>query len=444
MRLGLNVTTALIAVASLAGARAVRSQVSLPPTPAGQVMTAFLSAFNSADRNQLDEYVRRYDSTAAVEELLAFSGSTGGFTILSVKGSAPDDLKVLLRGRSDGVTSFADMRLSSTTPERVKTLIIRALPPGAPLEDVSLTPLLRHQTLELLEEEIAADYIDPTVALQMADKLRSEERSGAYQAITDGNEFAGVLTRQLRSVSNDDHLFVAYSPALSPEGNVAAVPGPAEIARYRGAQTRDNCFFSEVRNLARNVGYLKFNEFADPRECGSTAEAAMGFLAHADALIVDLRDNHGGQPTMVQLILSYFFDKPTHLNDIYMRPENTTRQYWTLPYVPGPRLIDTPLYVLTSKRTFSGAEEFTNDLKSLKRATIVGERTRGGAHPLITIPIGDHFVVGIPVGRPINPTTHGDWEGTGIAPDVEASATDALEVAEKLAMAQLLANAKPH
>jgi C-terminal processing protease CtpA/Prc len=172
--------------------------------------------------------------------------------------------------------------------------------------------------------------------------------------------------------------------------------------------------------------------------------AAMGFLAHADALIVDLRDNHGGQPTMVQLILSYFFDTPTHLNDIYIRPDNTTRQYWTLPYVPGPRLIDTPLYVLTSKRTFSGAEEFTNDLKSQKRAAIVGERTRGGAHPLNTIPIGEHFVVGIPVGRPINPITHGDWEGTGVAPDVETVATDALEMAQKLATAKILADAKPH
>jgi len=193
-----------------------------------------------------------------------------------------------------------------------------------------------------------------------------------------------------------------------------------------------------VRILPRNVGYLKFNEFVDPGECGPTVSAAMGFVAHTDALIVDLRDNHGGQPTMVQLILSYFFDKPTHLNDIYIRPDNTTRQYWTLPYVPGPRLINTPLYVLTSKRTFSAAEEFTNDLKSQKRATIVGERTRGGAHPLNTIPIGDHFVVGIPIGRPINPITHGDWEGKGIASDVEASANDALEVAEKLAIAKLL------
>ncbi len=396
MRLGPVFRCALISFSSLAETQPARSQISLPLTPAGQVMTAFLSAFNSADPAQIEEYVQRHDDTATVDELLAFSGTTGGFTVLSVQSSAPDDLKVLLKGRSDGVTSFADLRLVSITAERVKTLIIRALPLGAPVENVPITPVEQRKTLTLLEEELFDDYIDSKMAAQMAEKLRQEERAGGYQLRTDGNELAGVLTQQLRSISHDDHLFVAYSPAISPEGNAAAVPGPAEIARYRGAQKRDNCSFSEVRILPRNVGYLKFDEFADPGECGSTVAAALGFLAHADALIVDLRDNHGGQPTMVQLILSYFFAIPTHLNDIYIRPENTTRQYWTLPYVPGPRFIDTPLYVLTSKRTFSGAEEFTNDLKALKRATIVGERTKGGAHPLITIPIWRSLCAGDP------------------------------------------------
>ncbi len=90
MRPGLIFTIALTSVAPLAGIQPFRSRVSLPPTPAGQVRTAFLAAFNSADSKQLDEYVRQYDSTAAVDELLAFSGSTAGFNVLSVRGSAPD------------------------------------------------------------------------------------------------------------------------------------------------------------------------------------------------------------------------------------------------------------------------------------------------------------------------------------------------------------------
>jgi len=149
-----------------AGLQPLRSQVSLPPSPAGQVMTSFLSAFNSADPHQLDEYVRRYDGTATVDELLAFSGSAGGFAVLSVRSSAPDHLKVILKGRSDGVTSFADLRLASTNPEKVKNLIIRALPSGVPVEDIPLTSAIRQQTLQLLEDELSADYIGPKIALR--------------------------------------------------------------------------------------------------------------------------------------------------------------------------------------------------------------------------------------------------------------------------------------
>jgi len=351
MRLGILARNALLCITCSIWVHDARSQASLPSSSAGQVMMAFLSAFNSADRSQLEEYVRRYDGTSTVDELLAFSGSTGGFSIVSIQSSTQDDLKVVLKGRSDGVVAFADLRLASATPKRVKNFTIRALPPGAPVEDIPLTPATRGQTIRILTEELAADYVDPTVARQMVRELREQEQSGAYQAMTDGNEFADTLTRELRSISHDGHLFVAYSPAVSPEGNAAAVPGPAEIARYRAARKRDNCSFSEARILPRNIGYLKFNEFADPGECGSTVVAAMSFLAHVDAMIVDLRDNHGGQPTMVQLILSYFFDRPTHLNDIYIRPDNTTRQYWTLPYVPGPRLIETPLLVIVLLET---------------------------------------------------------------------------------------------
>jgi hypothetical protein len=441
-RLGSLARTSLILLMCFSFGYEAQSQTALPETPAGEAMKAFIAAFNSADSDKLQAYVNEYDSTTTADELLAFSSSTGGFSLLSVESSTPDDLKVLLKGRSDGVESFGDLRLESVKPPRVKRLSIRAIPPGAAIEDIALTAATRGETIQMIAGELIDNYVDPDVAGQMVHSLREQERSGAYATITDGNDFADTLTDDLRTVSHDGHLFVAYSPSTSPEGNVAAVPGPAEIARYRFSQKRDNCSFSELRILPRNIGYLKFNEFANPADCGATVVSAFGFLAHVDALIVDLRDNHGGQPTMVQLVLSYFFSEPTHLNDIYIRPDNETRQYWTLPFVPGPRLADIPLYVLTSHRTFSGAEEFTNDLKSRKRATIVGETTRGGAHPLISIAIGTHFVIGVPIGRPINPITHGDWEGRGITPDVETPADQALEVAQKLAETKILSLAK--
>ncbi len=146
----------------------------------------------------------------------------------------------------------------------------------------------------------------------------------------------------------------------------------------------------------------------------------------------------GAIPEMVSLIASYLFDEPTHLNDLYNRKENATTQYWTLPYVPGKRL-SVPAFVLTSHETFSGAEEFTYDLKELKRATIVGETTGGGAHPTDIIRVNEHFLMAMPVERPINPVSKTDWEGKGVTPDVPVKADDALATAEKLASEKISA-----
>ena len=143
---------------------------------------------------------------------------------------------------------------------------------------------------------------------------------------------------------------------------------------------------------------------------------------------------------MIALISTYLFDEPTHLNDIWERKDNSTQQYWTLPYVPGKRLNDKPVYVLTSKLTFSGAEEFSYNLKNLKRATIVGETTGGGAHPVAGHRVDDHFMIGVPFARAINPISKTNWEGTGVEPDVKVPAVEALTTAEKLAHEKL--NAK--
>jgi C-terminal processing protease CtpA/Prc len=198
-----------------------------------------------------------------------------------------------------------------------------------------------------------------------------------------------------------------------------------------------NCGFEKVEHLSGNVGYLKFNFFADPEICGGTAVAAMNFLANVEALIVDLRQNGGGDPKMVALVSTYLFATPTHLNDLWERKSGETQQYWTLPYVPGKRLPTVPVFVLTSHRTFSGGEEFTNNLKVLRRATIVGEVTGGGAHPVAGHRIDDRFTIGVPFARAINPTTKTNWEGVGVEPDVKVPAAEALTTAQALAAKEL-------
>jgi len=184
--------------------------------------------------------------------------------------------------------------------------------------------------------------------------------------------------------------------------------------------------------------------FADPEVCGPTATAAMNFIANSDALIIDLRDNGGGAPQMVAFVCSSLFSQRTHLNDLWTRRTNSTEEFWTSPDVPGKKLPDDkPVFVLTSRRTFSGAEEFTYNLKNLKRATIVGETTGGGAHPVSGQRIDEHFIIGVPFARAINPITKTNWEGTGIEPDVKVRAAEALSTAQKLAAERLTPRTPP-
>jgi C-terminal processing protease CtpA/Prc len=180
---------------------------------------------------------------------------------------------------------------------------------------------------------------------------------------------------------------------------------------------------------------LKLNSFPDVSVCRATAVAAMASLNHADGIIYDLRDNRGGEPAMVALMAAYLFDHPEYW---YNPRENTTGQSWTHSPVPGNRLADKPVYLLTSARTISGAEQFCYDLKMLRRATLVGETTGGAAHSGVWHRIDDHFGMGVPETQPINPFAEADWAETGVEPDVKVKAADALEAAKKLAESRLL------
>jgi len=209
---------------------------------------------------------------------------------------------------------------------------------------------------------------------------------------------------------------------------------PEGLARYRKAMEQENCMFEKVEILPHNIGYLKLTSFPDISVCRQQAAAAMASVNGADALIFDLRENRGGVPEMVAFFASYLFDHPEYF---YNPRENTTRESWTHSPVPGNRLADKPVYILTSSRTISGAEQFCYDLKMLKRATLVGEKTAGSAHSGVFYRIDDHFGMGIPETKAINPFSTTDWAEVGVEPDVRVNAPEALETAEKLAESRL-------
>ncbi len=296
----------------------------------------------------------------------------------------------------------------------------------AVVENGKLDSAERQRIIRAAIANLKQHYVDPAVAQKMADAVEAHEKNGDYSAVKDGPAFAGLLAKHLKDASHDERLDVIYSesPLRAPG------PTPERLARYRTAMAQENCTFEKVEILQHNIGYLKLNSFPDPSVCQSTARTAMASLNHADGIIFDLRDNGGGYPNMVALIAAYLFDRPEYL---YNPRENTTRESWTQSPVPGSRLADKPVYILTSSRTASGAEQFSYDLKMLKRATLVGETTRGSAHSGVFHVIDEHFGMGITEVKPINPFSNKDWEGTGVEPDVKVKAADALERAKKLA-----------
>lgn len=281
-------------------------------------------------------------------------------------------------------------------------------------------------------------YVFPDVAREMEKYLRKQYKSGSYASITSTVEFAQKLTEDLRNVSNDMHIRVRYEPDEFFTPADEDIISEEDKHEWFNEDAYENFGFVRVERLPGNVGYLQMNQFCSAEWGGNTAAAAMDFLAYSDAIIIDLRQTLGGSPTMVQLLASYFLDEPVHLNNFYIRKNETVRQFWSHAFVPGPRLTEVKLYILTSSSTPSAAEEFAYDMKNLKRAKIIGETTLGAAHPSEGYPLPAYnLMITIPYGRAINPITGTNWEGVGVEPDINTSADEALVVAHLEALKAL-------
>lgn len=281
-------------------------------------------------------------------------------------------------------------------------------------------------------------YIFPETARAAAAKIKEYQKKGVYNKITDPKEFTKLLTEQYRDIVKDKHLSVWYNPNQKPkDGPKDEAVEKEREARFLRHMGRQNFGLPKLDILEGNVGYLKIDGFGPVDKVGETVTGAMMYLANTEALIIDLRDNSGGEPDLVRYVASYFFgDEPVHINDLYYRKGNETTEYWTIP-VHGKKYIDKPVYVLISGKTFSGGEELAYDLQTQKRATLVGETTGGGANPGDVADLGNGFFAFIPDGRAINPITKTNWEGVGVKPDVAVPATDALKKAHTMALEKL-------
>ena len=304
---------------------------------------------------------------------------------------------------------------------------------------------MKAEVVEKIGELMTKLYIFPDKAKDMAALLTRNLQEARYDKIEDAQTFARALTKDLYSVSQDGHIRCVYNPEMVKRIRAQESQSAEDREKERQQQLREarqeNFGFQEVRLFDGNIGYLDLRVFRGIREAGDTAVAAMNFLANADAVIIDLRRNGGGSAEMIQLISSYFLKERTHLNSFEDRGLDTMTQSWSFHYVPGKPMFETDLYILTSEQTFSAAEEFTYNMKNLKRATIVGETTGGGAHPGGMRIVNDGFLVWVPTGRAVNPISKTNWEGTGVSPDIAVGRDKALEKARALALEKMIKSA---
>ncbi len=296
--------------------------------------------------------------------------------------------------------------------------------------------------VDTLKNKITTEYVLIEKIDEIIQALSTLEQSPAFKQATTEQHIAELLSQTIRQF--DGHFSFQWQ-----DPNVGVIDKNNQQAAHEGwfnMLNRKNAGFNKVEILDGNIGYISFIGFNNVTSSSrKIVESVMSFVEDTDAVIFDLRKNGGGSPEMIQLISSYFFANKTHLNSFYNRRTGALTEFWTFDNVNGKKRPHTPLYVLTSRDTFSAAEEFSYNLKHLQRGTIIGEATGGGANPVTYFNLGDGFKASIPIAKAVNPVTNSNWEGIGVQPDVKVDAEHAFDAAYKLALTDVKNGASnPH
>ncbi len=323
--------------------------------------------------------------------------------------------------------------------------------------DIQLNAAMNREVVAGIIRAVERFYVSADGAARVKADLERRAANGEYDAITSAFDLMDALDAHLLAATGDPHLMVAYSHRPGePRPIDADIPpdSPEHLEQDRMAAEANNYGFTRVERLPGNIGLLEISSFERPAFAGETAQAVMTFLAHTDALIIDLRSARGGSPDMVHYLASYFFpgEEPQRLADWRTRVEGADQQLWVLPYLPGHRYLNKDVFVLVSRSTFSAPEGLASLLQHHGRATIVGEETVGGTHPGVRVPVHPHFAVSVPVsipvypagpvihpiGRPVYTSSEADEKGTGVKPDIAAKASEALFAAHQDALKRLI------
>jgi hypothetical protein len=269
------------------------------------------------------------------------------------------------------------------------------------------------QVLAVLDE----NYVYPHMAEKMRRFVMQQLDLGVYDHPRSQKALIERLQADLREVSQDGHISLHL-----------AAPSLDRSSHIRPA-TKSNLevYSSNVLNIGSSeIGYLRFNKFSGDPQTKKQISDAMQTLDSSDALIIDLRENVGGDPNLVAFLSSYFVGPDTLLWSVLDRnatsifdvsSSNATQRY------------SGEVCILTSKKTYSAAEAFTYTLKHLGRACVIGEATGGGAHLVNMKRVNDDIDIRIPVFRAYSPITKSNWEGTGVIPTILIESAQAKTVA---------------
>lgn len=311
-------------------------------------------------------------------------------------------------------------------------LALAASPAAAQAPDPPIDKTVRASIIERVSSMIESGYVVPEAGQVAVRNLRAAQTAGEYESIGTAKAFAERLTSDLRAATHDKHIAVYFDPVPTALPVPSAAPAPL--------REHFNFGFSRIERLRGNVGYLDLRSFANLDEGRETASTYLDAVANFDAIIIDLRQNGGGNTPMAAYIASYFFGpQPVHFTDMYWRDQDKTFELWTSEKVAGRRSASQPLYLLAGPSTFSAAEDFSYGLQQLKRATVVGETTGGGAHMGRGLQrLSPLFTAFIPVGQSVNPLTRTNWEGVGFSPDLKVPVDQALTSAHLAALRVLI------
>lgn len=309
---------------------------------------------------------------------------------------------------------------------------------GYPQDTLLIDEKTKEEVVVSVASIMQEKYVYADIGEKMAKYLITQFEKGEYKSYTEVTSFCGKLTSDLRDINNDKHVFVFYSPeeALLVRAEKGILPKD-EVKKINEqiykADMRQNFGFRKIEILDGNIGYLNISYFTDTDTLEESINGSMKFLSNTDAIIIDLRDNGGG--SLTPLLFSYFFpNEKIYLGGCVCRDKTRNENLWTLSNITGKRLPDVELYILTNSKTFSAAEDFSYTMQNLKRAVVVGETTKGGAHPVDVLIVKGDILTQIAICESFNPITKSNWEGTGVKPDIEVESENALKIAHMKAI----------